>query len=323
MEPFSLLGLAVAAIAAIVLPSGMIHRVPEGHRAVYWRGGALMDRTTGPGFHAMLPLITTHAAVQVTVQTDKVTDIPCGTAGGTMCYFDRIEVVNQLGPDAAWGIVKNYTIDYDKTWIYDKIHHEINQFCSKHTLQEVYITQFEQLDEALRDALQRDIDKYAPGIEILAIRVTKPRIPESIRKNYEDIEAQRTLLQVAVEAQKLVEKEAETARKKALIEAEKLAAVERVELERALAIKESEQTVQRISNEMHLAQSRAFADAEYYRAEREAESNALRLTPAYLQLEYARAIGNNTKIYFGPSIPSMFVDLQGGVPVPVPAPSAS
>ena len=60
-------------------------------------------------------------------EQDKVTDIPCGTAGGTMCYFDRIEVVNQLGPDAAWGIVKNYTIDYDKTWIYDKIHHEINQ----------------------------------------------------------------------------------------------------------------------------------------------------------------------------------------------------
>ena len=36
-------------------------------------------------------------------------------------------------------IVKNYTADYDKTLIYNKIHHELNQFCSVHTLQEVFI----------------------------------------------------------------------------------------------------------------------------------------------------------------------------------------
>ena len=30
--------------------------------------------------------------------------------------------------------IRNYTGDYDRIWIYDKIHHEINQFCSHHTL---------------------------------------------------------------------------------------------------------------------------------------------------------------------------------------------
>ena len=39
-------------------------------------------------------------------------------------------------------IVKNYTADYDKTLIFNKIHHELNQFCSAHTLQEVYIELF-------------------------------------------------------------------------------------------------------------------------------------------------------------------------------------
>lgn len=38
--------------------------------------------------------------------------------------------------------VKNYTADYDKTLIFNKIHHELNQFCSVHTLQEVYIELF-------------------------------------------------------------------------------------------------------------------------------------------------------------------------------------
>ena len=51
----------------------------------------------------------------------------------------------------------------------------------------MYITKFESLDETLVAALQRDIDEYAPGIKIIAIRVTKPRIPKSIKENYEAI----------------------------------------------------------------------------------------------------------------------------------------
>lgn len=42
----------------------------------------------------------------------------------------------------AYDIVKNYSADYDKTLIYNKVHHELNQFCSIHTLQEVYIDLF-------------------------------------------------------------------------------------------------------------------------------------------------------------------------------------
>ena len=41
-----------------------------------------------------------------------------------------------------YDIVKNYTADYDRTLIYNKIHHELNQFCSIHNLQEVYIDLF-------------------------------------------------------------------------------------------------------------------------------------------------------------------------------------
>ena len=39
-------------------------------------------------------------------------------------------------------MVKNYTADYDRTLIYNKIHHELNQFCSMHALHEVYIDLF-------------------------------------------------------------------------------------------------------------------------------------------------------------------------------------
>ena len=89
----------------------------------------------------------------MTVQTDSVTNIPCGTSGGVLINFGKVEVVNRLREDYVPETVRNYTTEYDKTWIFDKIHHEINQFCSGHTLQEVYITLFDTLDESLQAAL--------------------------------------------------------------------------------------------------------------------------------------------------------------------------
>ena len=52
---------------------------------------------------------------------------------------------------------------YDKIWIHDKVHHEINQFCSKHTLQEVVIDQFSTIDEQMKQVLQEGCDKYDTG----------------------------------------------------------------------------------------------------------------------------------------------------------------
>ena len=43
---------------------------------------------------------------------------------------------------AVFDIVKNFTADYDKALIFNKVHHELNQFCSVHSLQEVYIGLF-------------------------------------------------------------------------------------------------------------------------------------------------------------------------------------
>jgi regulator of protease activity HflC (stomatin/prohibitin superfamily) len=55
-----------------LLTSLSIHKVEEGHVAVYYRGGALLQTTVGPGFHLMLPFLTTYKTVQTTMQTDEV-----------------------------------------------------------------------------------------------------------------------------------------------------------------------------------------------------------------------------------------------------------
>jgi len=63
-----------------------------------------------------------------------------------------------------------------------------------------------------------------------------------------------------------------------------------------------------IEDETHLNHEKAFADAEFYKALKEAEANKIRYTTEFLQLELIRSLSNNTKIYFGQNINSMFLD---------------
>lgn len=298
---------AVTGVMAILLHSS-IHKIEEGHLAVYYRGGALLTSPNGPGYHIMMPFITTYRSVQTTLQTDEIKNVPCGTSGGVMIYFDRIEVVNMLVPTAAVDIVRNYTADYDKTLIFNKIHHELNQFCSVHTLQEVYIELFDIIDENLKIALQKDLNGMAPGLTIQAVRVTKPKIPESIRRNFELMEAEKTRLMITAQTQKVVEKEAETERKKAIIEAQKLAQVAEIHFQQKVMEKETEKRISEIEDSAFLAREKAKADAEYYTAAKIAEANSLKLTPEYLELMKYQSIATNSKIYFGQDIPNMFVE---------------
>ena len=58
----------------------------------------------------------------------------------------------------------------------------------------MFIDHFDSLDEQLAEALSQGAAKWAPGIEVISIRVTKPKIPDNLMKNYEQIEAQKTAL---------------------------------------------------------------------------------------------------------------------------------
>ncbi|CAF1050522.1 unnamed protein product [Adineta steineri] len=297
--------LVALGIVAAIIPLG-IHQIPEGHVGIYYRGGALLTSMTAPGYHVMMPFITSVKIVQTTLQTDEVKNIPCGTSGGTMIYFDKVEVVNILNRDAVIDIVRNYTVYYDRTLIFDKIHHEVNQFCSVHSLQEVYIDLFSSIDDHLKRTLQVDLNILAPGLYISSVRVTKPKIPEAIRRNYETMEQEKTQYMITTAHQQVVEKEAETDRRRAIIEAEKLAQVAKIQYEQKILSKESEKKIAEIEAEMHLARERSLADANKYKSDTEAESNKVKLSPEYLQWSMYQAIAQNTKIYFGNSIPNIF-----------------
>lgn len=53
----------------------------------------------------------------MTLQTDEVKNVPCGTSGGVMIYFDRIEVVNILSFESGTFMCMNRSIVHRKSFI--------------------------------------------------------------------------------------------------------------------------------------------------------------------------------------------------------------
>lgn len=65
-----------------------------------WRAAAALSysvaldvvwmRRAEPGYHLMAPIIDKYRSIQVTMQKDEVLNVPCGTSGGVMIYFERL-----------------------------------------------------------------------------------------------------------------------------------------------------------------------------------------------------------------------------------------
>lgn len=91
----------VGSVLVVVLNLSL-HRVEEGHVGVYYRAGALLPVYSKPGIHMLIPLLTVYRSIQVTLQTDQVNNVPCGTSGGVLIYFDKVEVVNVLQVESGW-----------------------------------------------------------------------------------------------------------------------------------------------------------------------------------------------------------------------------
>lgn len=221
-------------IGYLILIIAGFYQIKEGQVGLIKEWGVLNSGLVEPGMHFRIPIMQEVIRLDLMIQTDKVEKVPCGTANGLLITFDKIEVVNRLERRHAFRTVLNYTENYEKIWITDKIHHEINQFCSKHTLQEIYIELFDRLDEELMNSLNQDLRKWAPGIEILSVRVTKPTIPKKIVQNVELIEKCKVEYLIAQEREKVVVEERRTNQSQALIKAQSDLAVRKIELSKAL-----------------------------------------------------------------------------------------
>ena len=69
-----------------------------------------------------------------------------------------------------------------------------------------------------------------------------------------------------------------------------------------------------IENEIFTQREQGRADARHYAIMKQIEAEQAQLTPAYLQKLAIETIANNTKIYFGNSIPSFLSENLGELP---------
>lgn len=89
-------------------------------------------------------------------------------------------------------------------------------------------------------SLNKDLETWAPGIEILSIRVTKPNIPERIRKNFEYMERLKVDYFIAVEKEKVRIEEEITLQKQQLIKMSSNLDVKEIDLVKKIQLRENE-----------------------------------------------------------------------------------
>lgn len=72
----------------------------------------------------------------------------------------------------------------------------VGKFCAKHSLEEIYITKFDQIDSILTSDMSAVLQEWAAGLEIVQVRVTKPKIPSIFTENFMKIEKSRLELEL-------------------------------------------------------------------------------------------------------------------------------
>lgn len=185
------------------------------------------------------------------------------------------------------------------------MHHEINQFCSKHSLQEIYIDIFDKLDEELIKALNKDLKIWAPGIEILSIRVTKPEIPERIKKNFEEMEKLKVDFYIAAEKEKVKIEEQMTKQRQQVIKAESNLDVKKIELQKMIQRKENDLKMGMIESEMIFEKAKTQVDTEFLSAIEEAKNYGILYTDKYLSYLASNALTSNLTLILGDQIPNI------------------
>jgi hypothetical protein len=120
---------------------------------------------------------------------------------------------------------------------------------------------FDRLDEELMESLNLDLKKWAPGIQILSVRVTKPTIPKKILQNVEYMEKVKVQYMIATEKEKVAIEERMTNQSQSRIKAEADLSVKKIELSKLLDRKKNELKMGKIEGEIILEREKALINS--------------------------------------------------------------
>lgn len=309
---------AAGFLLSVFLLSG-IHEIEQGHRGVYYRGGSLLVATTQPGYNYKYPGITSHHNVQVTVQTDKLWKVPCGSSQGGTAHLD-IEVVNRLLPSSRCVLkaIAEYTTEYDKPLIFDYIPSEVAQFCKNYSIEDIYIREFDKLDEVLLAKLKANVKAYGMDdcLEVQRVRIGRPTLSAKMQARFEAIEHEqkdRDLQKKRMETEKVkldiqlqhAKMTQQRKQEEMQIDMETAVQKEKKQAEIALIASDKEAKQAATAAESERLKALKIADAEAYRAEKQADGIAHQIkalgddVKSFLEWHKTSAYWNSSnKVYY-------------------------
>ena len=150
------------------------------------------------------------------------------------------------------------------------------------------------------------IEQWAPGLDIITVRMVKPTIPEAIQDKFSRANDLTSKLKTINERQHVELAAVEKERSLAVMAAEKDSAVAQMAAD-ARVLKTTEKVaLENVSNTMHVARSKERADAYAYGRMKEAEVNRLRLTPEFLAMRAQQEYLKGMDMYLGSHVPTTF-----------------
>lgn len=289
-----------ACISAVV---GICTSIPSGYVGVYktWQRYNIEAGVIHPSLVCYNPTWTSVVHVETRPQTDVVINVKCGSSDGVILEIDKIEVGNQLASTSVIETITRYGENYDKFLVMDSIVHKLTEHCSKLTAQALVIDQFDKIDDVLREALQAVQDEYSSGITIRFVRLTKPRFPPEMQKHFMDLANEKTHKKVL--EQKMESERVKKATEMLMAQKDnevKMAAVEH-QNKVIIAQVQARQQEQKINNAIIIEAAKANAEKIML------EAQALRAMydiPGYPEVEAAKALSLNQKIYYGDKLPT-------------------
>lgn len=275
------------------------HKINEGNVGIYFKYGALMDRVTLPGVHFMQPFVSDYEEIKIRPHTDTLDPIVSVTKDGIQNTFKDIQIITRIKMDKLIPMAKQYGLEFKDALVFDRIKEELRIYCANHTIDEVYNTKFLEIVTKVKENVITSIDRLAnEGIEILNLVIPKPDIPQDIAHNYKQVKVQWTEQLVATQQQKTETIKKETESIKAIADAKRNKAVLEIKIKERVLDKEGDEKISTINNEIVKKKEENLANIEKYKIEKQAEANKALYTQEYVQLQMARSLSNNTKLYF-------------------------
>lgn len=288
------------------------HSVDDGHIGVYKQHQRLLVPITSPGMHWHIPFVQTVHFVEVRQQTDRLSDVVCGSSKGGVATLD-IEVVNQLTgtEECVNAVVSAFTLTYDQPLIYDNIPSEVAQFCKNYPLEDIYIRRFDELDERLTEKLNDVLrtNNVSDCLTIHNIRIGRPQLSEEMTASFAAIEREEKARDLEQMRKQTAKVKLETELQAAKAKSQQAQEEARIEQETLLLVATKTAQIRNIENNATRQYAETAADVKRMEAQSEADGIAMKIvafgndTYAMLDHEktqmFAKTLGNTSVLYFG------------------------